>query len=93
MRQKEQDKAKQIPSFNTEFGEAQIHEEAEFYGYKAWKFSIAGMPQALDGGQLWLIDTKDVVRTGIGADDNTPEKAFMKQQETLATVQKQQPGS
>ena len=78
VRQKEQDKAKQIPGFNTEFGEAQIHEEAEFSGHKAWKFSIAGMPQALDGGQWWLIDTKDVVRTGIGADDNTPEKSFAK---------------
>lgn len=90
VRQKEQDKAKQMPGFNTEFGEAQIHEEAEFSGHKAWQFSITGMPEALDGGKWWLIDTKDVVRTGIGDDNNTPEKAFVKRQETLAALQKQQ---
>ena len=37
--------------------------------------------QALDGGQWWLVDTKDVVRTGISDDNNTPEKAFTKSQE------------
>lgn len=91
VRPKEQEKARQLSESIAPFGNAQIHEEIEFSGHKAWKFSIEGAPQRLDGGAWWLIDTSDVVRTGISDDNNTPEKAFIKLRETLATLQKQQP--
>jgi hypothetical protein len=90
VRQKEQAKAKQIGA-SAESGEARIQEETEFSGHKAWKFSIEGIVQALDGGDYWLVDTNDVVRTGLSEDINTPEKAFIKWQEKLAELKRQHP--
>lgn len=61
-----------------ELGKAEIDEEKNEKGHKAWSYYIEGMYMSADGRRRWVLDTGELVETTINQDENTIEKAYQK---------------
>ena len=61
-----------------ELGQAEIIQEIDFTGHKAWQYHIEGLPMSRDARKRWLVDTGETVDTTINEDENTLDKAYAK---------------
>lgn len=61
-----------------ELGKAEIDEEKNETGHKAWSYYIDGMFMSRDGRRRWVLDTGELVETTISQDENTIKKAYLK---------------
>lgn len=63
---------------NDELGKAELDEEKDVMGRKAWSYYIEGIFMSMDGRRRWVLDTGELVETTINQDENTIEKAYLK---------------
>ncbi len=73
-----------------ESGQVYVYEEGDFNGGKAWHYHIDGLPLSRDGRKRWLLDTGETVETTLDEDENTIEKAYVKQQRLIEEYRRQQ---